>query len=397
MKTQQDFVLRGFTFSYYMMMALIASFFPLYFDSRGYTREQIGLLYSIGPMISIFANLIWGFASDKLQKIKPILITLYIGQLVFALSMFRTDSFTMLYILMAGFYFFQQPGQSLNDSQLLLYSRHTGKSYASFRVFGSIGFAFSALFFGMLFKETNISLLSSITIAVIMTGLLFSLGIVDTRGAQSKIDFKGIGKVLAAPRLLIFLLLILIMSISHRFNDGFLALHMREMGASDMTVGVAMMVSALSEIPVLFFLGKYGHRYKELPLLAVAGFMYAIRFLIVSLSDQTAWVMVAQMMHSVTFGVFLVTALRYLTRVIPDQYRASGQAIFAITWSSIAGIVSGRFGGYLFADYGSKTLYLIGSALALTAAAGFLVFHARLNALEARLTAIPNSKEDSHA
>ncbi|MEC0249092.1 MFS transporter [Paenibacillus chitinolyticus] len=397
LKKQNDFVLRGFTFSYYMMMAIIASFFPLYFDSRGYSKAEIGLLYSIGPMVSIFANLAWGFASDRLQKIKPIMITLYVGQLVFVVSMFGTDSFTVLYALMAGFYFFQQPAQSLNDSQLLLHASQTGKSYSSFRIFGSIGFAFSALFFGLLIKETNIGLTSSISIAVIVIGLIFTFGLVDTRVAYSKMDFKGMGKVISSPRLLIFLLLVLIMSISHRINDGFLALHLRELGASDMTVGTAMMLSSLSEIPVFFLLGKYGNRYKELPLLAIAGFMYAIRFLIVSLSDHTGWVLFAQTMHSVTFGIFFVTALRYLAQIIPDEYRASGQAIFAVTWAGLAGIISGRFGGLIYTDYGSTVLYGIGSGLAVAAAAGFLVFHARLNALEAKLTAISTKKEDSHA
>lgn len=61
-------------------------------------------------------------------------------------------------VLMGSFYFFQSPMSSLNDSQILLTIKNTGKSYASFRVWGSIGFAAAALVFGKLLKDFGIEL-----------------------------------------------------------------------------------------------------------------------------------------------------------------------------------------------------------------------------------------------
>lgn len=94
----------------------------------------------------------------------------------------------------------------------------------------------------------------------------------------------GMLSILRSKKFVWFLILIIIMSVSHRFNDGFLALYMRQLGASDSVIGYAWMASALSEIPMFFFLSKHGHRFKELPLLAFAGIIYALRFSLWGLS-----------------------------------------------------------------------------------------------------------------
>jgi PPP family 3-phenylpropionic acid transporter len=368
---------KSFTFSFYTMMALVVSYFPLYFDARGYSKIQIGMLYSIGPMIGIVTNLTWGFLSDKFQTIKKIFLVLLAGQLVMAFIFFHVHSFALLYLCMAAFFFFQQPMTSLNDSQLLLIVTRTGKSYASFRVYGSTGFAFAALFFGMLLRYLGAGATVYLSLLSICVSLVLCLFLKDVRGgrAYKPMDLGEMLKIVSSRKFLWFLLLIMIMSIAHRTNDGFLALYLRQLGANESIVGYAWMVSAISEIPMFLFLSKYGHRYKELPLLALAGFLYIVRFLLISIISDPRWGIAIQAMHSVTFGIFLFTALRYIQQIVPDEYRASGQAIFAVTWSSLAGLISGTLGGWIFDAWGGRTLYLTAAGMALIAAVGFTATH----------------------
>jgi PPP family 3-phenylpropionic acid transporter len=165
------------------------------------------------------------------------------------------------------------------------------------------------------------------------------------------------------------------MSFAHRTNDGFLALTMREMGASDTIIGWAWTASSLSEVPMFFWLSKNGHRFKELPLLMIASFFYAVRFFLVSIVSDPLWIIPLQLMHSVTFGIFLVTALRYIQQLIPDEFRATGQAIYNIVWSCLAGLTSGIIGGWVFDTWGAPTMYRIAAASGLLACVGFLLTH----------------------
>jgi PPP family 3-phenylpropionic acid transporter len=365
-----------FSFTFYMTMALTVSFFPLYFDSKGYTKIQIGALYSIGPLMGIFANLFWGLLSDKYQTIKKLFLLLLTGQLITMFLLTGADTIAVLYALMTFFYFFQTPVNPLIDSLTMLTIRHSGKSYASFRVWGSLGFAFSALAFGMLLRSIGIEYTMTLCIGTITLTLIIGMLLKDRTGSSTgKMSFTGFGQVIGSPRFLWFLLLILILSIAHRMNDGFLTLYLRELGASDSIVGWAWTVSALSEIPVFIWLSRNGHRYKELPLLMIAGLVYTVRFSLVSLVNEPEWIVLLQTMHSFSFGIFLFTALRYIQQLIPDHFRATGQAIFAIVWSCCAGLASGILGGWIFDAWGPHVMYRFAALSSLIASFFFLITH----------------------
>lgn len=369
---KETFSLRLYSFSAYSTAAMVVSFIPLYFLDRGFSEQQIGIIYSTGPFISIFANIILGMASDKFRTIKKLLMLLLFGQLVMISLLFPIENFALVCLVMMGFYFFQTPINPLSDSLLLLSTPYTGTPYALVRIFGSLGFAVTAYTFGLILKEIGSAWTLPLALCTIAITLALTTRIRDYQGSARKIDFSGFFKLLRQRDVLLFFLIILTISIPHRMYEGFLAVTMRHMGASDSLVGLAWLVSALSEIPILFFLGKYGHKFKELPLLMIASIMYAVRLWLLSDIQDPRWVIATQAMHSISFGIYFSTALRYLSRLIPDEYRASGQAVYAVVWTGLAGVISGMFGGYVFEHFGRETFFKMGAGFAIVAAAAFL-------------------------
>jgi PPP family 3-phenylpropionic acid transporter len=77
-------------------------------------------------------------------------------------------------------------------------------------------------------------------------------------------------------------------------------------------------------------------------------------------------------MHSVTFGIFLYAAIAWLQEVVPESFRATGQALFTITWVSLSGITASFAGGWLFATKGASFMYVCAALLALLAAVAFV-------------------------
>lgn len=364
--------LRTYTFFSYSTAAMVVSFIPLYFMERGYTEQQIGVIYATGPIMSIFASILFGIASDKLRTIKKLLMLLLFGQLVMISLLFPIEHFALVCLVMLGFYFFQTPINPLTDSLIMLSSQYTGKPYALIRIFGSLGFAATAYTLGLVLKQTGSSWTLPLALLTVALTLVLALFLKDYQGSTRKIEFSGFFKLIRQKNIVIFFLLVLTISIPHRMNEGFLAVTMRHLGASDSLVGLAWLMSSLSEIPVLFLLGKYGHKFKELPLLMIASVMYAVRLWFVSDIQDPVWALAAQAMHSVTFGIYFSTALRYISRIIPDEYRASGQAVYAVVWTGLAGAISGLFGGFIYEQFGRESFFRMGAIIALLAAAGFL-------------------------
>lgn len=367
--------LRAFSFAMYSTQALLISYIPLYFMDQGFSAHQIGIIYSTGPFISIFANLLLGMASDRFRTIKKLLTFLLFGQLVMISLLFPVHHFALICLVMTAFYFFQTPMNPLSDSLILLASQHIKTPYALIRIFGSLGFALSAYLFGLILKGIGTEWTLPIGLCTITITIILSFFLKDYHGSTRKIEFSGFFKLLRKPEILFFFFIILLVSISHRMNESFLAVALREMGASDSQVGLAWLFSAISEIPVLFLMGKYGHKFKELPLLVFACLMYMLRFWLASVLDDPRLVLSTQLMHSVSFGIYFSTALRYLSQLIPDEYRSSGQAVYAVVWSGLAGLISGTVGGYFFEHFGRSSFYQMGAVLALISAILFFCQH----------------------
>ncbi|GKU79795.1 hypothetical protein L3i20_v241920 [Paenibacillus sp. L3-i20] len=243
---KETWALRSFSFSAFSTHALVLSFLPLFFMSKGFSESQIGILYSSGLFVSIFANIITGLASDKYRTIRKILIILLFGQLAMISLLMPSNNFIIICAVMTAFYFFQTPINPLSDSLILLSSQHTGTPYALIRIFGSLGFALSAYGFGLLLKVIGSEWTLVVILFTILTSIILAFVIKDYQGQARKMEFSGFFKLLGKKNVLLFFFLILLISIAHRMYESFLAVTMRQLGASDSTIGLALLVSTNS-------------------------------------------------------------------------------------------------------------------------------------------------------
>lgn len=373
----QLFVLRTLQFANYATMVLLVTYFPLYFESQGFTKLQIGAIYSVGPFLSIISNLAVGVISDRTKNLRRILSLLYCVQILALALLLPQKEFGIMAGIMALFYLFQTPINSMLDSVSLLAADQMKRSFPAIRMFGSLGYAVCAVAFGYLLKIYGSDLTIALAIGTILVTLVFSFFIGDYQATLKKFEFSGLWGLLRKRQTVVFFLLIMFVSVAHRMNEGFLSIAMREIGADDSVIGYASLTSAVSEIPMFFLLAKFGHRFREIPLLAVASVFFVIRLSLLSYASEP-WMMVAlQTMHSVTFAIFYITALRSLQALIPDEYRSSGQAVFAVVWSGLAGLLAGTLGGWLYDAFGLEYVFRTGALFALAGACGFLYVHLR--------------------
>ncbi|WP_379137280.1 MFS transporter [Paenibacillus sp. sgz500958] len=385
--------LRTFMFVVFGTSVLAVSYFPLFYSHLGFSGSQVGLLYSLGPLISILSNLFWSSISDRLGTVKKVMIILLGGQLISVLLLTKATEFSTVILILPVFYFFYYPVFPLADTMAIKTAQRYGRNFITIRVFGSLGYAFFALSVGYILRALGSSWSMTLCLIIIVTALLISFCLKDVKKVpteskgstvqnhpSSQTKGSGLREILLKKEVIWFFSCVFILALGYRMNDAFLTLSLKEMGAGEELVGWALLASALSEIPVFFALSKYGERFKELPLLAFASLMFALRFLLMAKAEHPGAVIAIQAMHSVSFGVYYVTAVRYITRIIPDHLRATGMAIFTVVWSSAAGLLSGTFGGFIFEESGRPYFYMIAMLLALVAFAGFLIKHLLDNA-----------------
>lgn len=380
--------LRSFMFTVYGTGVLAVSYFPLFYANLGFSSRQIGLLYSIGPLISILSNLFWSTVSDRLGTTRKIMSILLAGQLAAAILLARADDFSTVMLILSFFYFFYYPVFPLSDTMAIQTAERHGRNFITIRVFGSLGYSFFALTIGYVLRGLGSSSSVGVYIVIAATAFILTFMLKDVRRKNNETsaapaavteqaagESRSLKAILLQKEVLWFFGLVFVLAIGYRMNEAFLTVSLKGMNAGDEIVGWALLASALSEIPVFFALSKYGDRYKELPLLAFASLMFALRFLLMGLTDQPVAVVFIQAMHSVSFGIYYVTAVRYITRIIPDHLRATGQAIFTVVWSSAAGLLSGTFGGAIYEESGRSFFYFVAAGFSVISCLGFLFRH----------------------
>jgi len=90
---------------------------------------------------------------------------------------------------------------------------------------------------------------------------------------------------------------------------------------------------------------------------------YFIRFFISAWITDPHLLAYLQIMQLLTFPVFYSAAIQYLYRIVPVEWRATGQTVLALLFFGVSGIIASYIGGALYEAFGGQTLFLSISTL----------------------------------
>lgn len=369
--------MRGLNFSYYATTAVLMPFLPLYFEQRGYSSAQIGILMTAGPFVTMFAQPLWGYLSDRYQTLKLIILGLWLMTIASSAGIFQTTQYSFALLFMLLLYFFMQSSVPLMDTLAIKAARQAGASYGSVRMFGSLGFTLMAISSGpLLMKLGGLDNIPYVYWTLWLLPLALLMLLQDEKGTGPRISLAAVGSVLGNRRFLWFLLLVFLMTVPHRMNDGMFVLYLKDLGAADAMAGWAWAIAAASEVPTFALLGRYLHKFHELALLGIVAVLYTVRWVLYSLVEDPALLMGLQSMHMVTFAVFWIVAVQYAVRLVPPELVSTGQAMLSAVFLGMAGITGGAVGGWIKDMWGGQAMYQSGAVMTLVAAVLLLGTHA---------------------
>nr|WP_260984705.1 MFS transporter [Paenibacillus xylanexedens] len=369
--------LKLYNFFIYGAISIFAGFLQLYLQEIGMTKLEIGSLMAIGPFVSLFANPFWGFWSDKSRNIRIVLMMMMGGTFVLAQGVFYAPSYAWIYVAMIFFYFFQSPLFAQTNSLILGYIDGTGQKFGSFRLWGSLGWALTAVAAGPVIDRFGVSSVSIIFACMIAVAFIFSVLLPRQPIASDTpiVTFRRFGKVMFNPYFMIFIGLGVLVSVPNAMNSTFMSLYIVEMGGDKQMVGWAIFTSSILEVGVFLLLDRLLKRKMSILLgsLILISLLFALRWQLMALANNPMEVVFIQLMHSVTFGGYFYVGTQLTMLFIPRPYRSSGQAVYTMAWGGLSGVIAGLFGGWLFQSFGAEVMYSIGVFFSLIGAAGFAI------------------------
>ncbi|KKI89796.1 hypothetical protein WQ54_23995 [Bacillus sp. SA1-12] len=354
-----------FIYLLFSTFSVMGFFLPLYLQSKGLTSGQIGSIIALGAFASIFGQPFWGYVSDKKKTIKRIVQMSLISSFLLSIGLFSSEKFHLIMLFYAMFIFFNCSAGPLTETLCLSYAYQNNKDFGRMRLWGEVGVGTASLFLGIIIDHIGINYLSVIYLVMLCITIAATTLVRDTKASTASVNIAVLKQIFTQPKLLWFLLMILLIAIPHRMNDTMLAIYLIQLGASKTQLGLAWLVATLSTIPALLFVGKLIKKWNELGIFVIAAFVYTLRWIIYSQADSPSVLIISQLLHSLTFPLLLVASLQYILNIVPSEFRATGQAAFSVTFGGIAGIIGNAAGGYIFEKLGSHTTYGVGSIFAL--------------------------------
>lgn len=354
-----------FIYVLFSSFSVITFFLPLHLMNRGLTSEQIGTIFALGALVSIFGQSMWGYLSDKTKTIKRIIQLLLISCFCLSIGLFSVKTFMAILFFYLLFMAFNCSAGPLTETLCLAYAYENKKPFGKMRLWGEAGVGTSSLLLGIIVQHTGIHSLWFIYGVILLFSIGISFILKDTKTASTKVNLSALRNVMTQRKLLWFLFLILIIAIPHRMNDSMLSIYMNHLKATKTQLGLAWTVATLSDVPTLLFSGYILRKGGEIGVFITASFIYTVRWAIYSQASNPDVLIFSQLLHGLTYPLLLVSSLQYILSIVPPELRATGQAAFAITFGGVAGIIGNVGGGFIIGQFGPHAAYEAGSILAL--------------------------------
>lgn len=356
-------LLKSFNFLYFGLLAIFIPFLPVYLADQGLRPAQIGFIIGTGGFVTLITQPLWGMISDKTRTIRKVLLLLIFFSSVIGYFLYDSSSYLQLILFAMLLYFFLMPIDPLTESLNFTMAEKSGISYGSIRTYGALGYAVISLITGYVMSYFGANSLAFLFAGIGLISFIVSWMMPDAPVSGKPVTLSSLKHFFSNKETLLFLLLVFICAVPARMNDTFLGVYIRELGGSAKLVGLTWFLAAGSEIVVFALSFWWLRKGKEIIIISFAAAFFFIRYFVSAWITDPQLLAYLQVMQLLTFPIFYSAAIQYLYRIVPVEWRATGQTVLALLFFGVSGIIASYISGAIYGAYGGKTLYLFISSI----------------------------------
>lgn len=340
-----------FLASYYLANAVYQGYASKYFESTGVTHAQLTILLTAAPAISILMQPLWGTIGDRARLRNNVLRLMIVFSALIVLTYRISGTFWYLLIASTLFSAFYTSVQPMGDSIILESLQHKNQPFGPLRLMGCVTFAVGNLFIGYA-VEGRMNLVLYLTAAVLMLTLLCTRALPPTPGHQSttgrKMNPTGI---LRLPHMKPLIIMLMLMQLTMGYFYSFYSPYFTSLeGGSTTILGWCYFLSAMSEVPFLLNADKLFEKLGVGKLMSICAAALTCRWLLLGSFANIYVAAFSQVLHGWGFIVMTVSMSKYMSAIVPDELKASGQMLLALVGFGIARVF-GILGGGLLSEH----------------------------------------------
>lgn len=356
--------------------AILLPHLPLLLLERKFQPDQVGSLLMIGPFFAILVQPIVGYISDRFHSLKVVLILLWFLTGISTAGLFMIDNKSASLLFVITLFMFFLSAIPLIETLSVQTAEQNHVPYSSIRLWGSLGFCVVSILLGSYFHALGgLQALLNIYIPIWMAAciLLFMLKGTTLGGIhQEKLNIKDVACLVKDKKIAVFLFFVLFLAVPHRMNDALFSLYYKELGATENLISWAWAVVGCSEIVGFYFSARFIQKVSSLKLITTACFLYLVRWIGHVFISDPSWILILQILQAGTYSLFWVAAVNYMASAAPKRLGASSQALLAMVFLGVSGLIGGSVGGTILQIHGGSAMYTFAVGLTVVALLGFI-------------------------
>jgi PPP family 3-phenylpropionic acid transporter len=363
-ETKRKISMRKFwPFSFYFLyFAAIASHSPymvLFFQSLEFTGTQIGLIIGITPLITLVSVPLWtGLADRTLQHRLIMSIAMMVGIIGLILLPFL-KTFELVFSLGIIMNFFFSPVSAIADNASMFMLAEQKDLIGRLRLGGTIGFGIAAPIVGFFVEGYGLKLAFWGAGGLFFLGFLVSQKLIHRGEVKEKPQIRGrLGEMFGNPLWILFLVSAFTCGFAFAVTNTYFFPYMKELGANESTMGVALTIGTIAEIPILLFVNRFVRRFKPFSLLIFSMIMTGVRLLLFAAATSPGLVLFAQLLNGFGYPLTWVSGVSYANENAPEGLRTTAQGFFSGTSMGLGSAVGGFIGGIILGNIGGRGLCL---------------------------------------
>jgi MFS transporter, PPP family, 3-phenylpropionic acid transporter len=365
-KTRQNILtLQGFYLCVFFGLGALTPLLSVYLSEvEGLNGYQIGTIMSVGPIIMIFFQPLWGIISDSTNSpVKVLSITTFLAG-VLALGYITFHGYYWFLLIAILIAIFQSAIIPVSDSLSLKYSSKVGYNYGNIRLFGSLGFGIAVFIMGRVSESFPASIFYAFALFLVIAALLATRIPKEQTEAPTNL-LRGVKELLTLKKYLIFLAITFLIFGPNLANNTYFGLFVEDSGGTYTGIGIAFLIAVLSEVPFMRAAHSWIRKIGLLQVATLAGAVSLFRWISYFLEPSLMFIYVTAVIQGFSLGLFIPAGLQYIRDIIPTHIVVTSVTLYSAIGNGLGNWFSTFFGGILYEEFSIYSVYLFFAILSL--------------------------------
>lgn len=347
------FYYKGLQGCYWMMYSASFGYLTYYLEELGFSAGTIGIITAAFGLAGILLQPVVGrLADDPKRGWKRFLLPMVASIGVAALIQMICPVKSITGIVAGYVTLIEGMMISLvNQACFACSSKEDAPDYGSARGVGSFTYAIVSISLGQLTKHLGCRVIPvmQLAICILMLLILWKLPCVMHESEAQK-ETKKQAFFKKYPKTLIVFIGLNFLMLFHCTTTTYIVKITDHVGGDSAAMGIALAISAVAELPVMFTYGKIAKKFSTNSLLAISGVFFIVKGLFYLFGVNVWWIYVGQVFQMLSFALYANAYVYYAQENVEPEDATQGQAYMAVT-CSIGTVAGSLIGGLILEKY----------------------------------------------